>query len=115
MRISTKLYSFEIPERWKGLVGVRKKGTRTDFVLLREDDPNSSGLLASIRCLKRRISKPDDYTEYLGRFTGPDGDERFLYAEYGREGAVSEENEDLYWRLRDQLCLVIDSLSAGDP
>jgi hypothetical protein len=109
-----KLYSFEIPERWKGLVSVRKKGSRTDFVLLREDDPSCSGLLASIKCLKRRIANLDDYTEYLGRLTGPEGECRFLYAAYGREGAFSEENEDLYWRLRDQLCLVFDSLKAGE-
>ena len=114
MRVTGKYYSFEIPERWQGLVGVRKKGGRTDFVLLREEDPSCSGLLASIKCLKRRVAKPDDYTEYLGGLTGPEGERRFLYAAYGREGAVSEENEDLYWRLRDQLCLVFDSLQAGE-
>lgn len=114
MRITKELYSFEIPERWHGLVGVRKKGCRTDFILLREEDPSCSGLLASIRCLKRGIKKLDDYTEYLGRIDGPDGERRYLYAAYGREGSVSEENEDLYWRLRDQLCLVFDSLRPGD-
>ncbi len=114
MRITEELYSFETPERWTGLVGVRKKGHRTDFVLRCEEDPSRSGLLASIKCLKRRIAKPDEYTELLGRLTGPDGECRFLYAAYGREGAVSEENEDLYWRLRDQLCLAFDSLKPGE-
>jgi hypothetical protein len=114
MRITGKLYSFEIPERWTGLVDVRKKGYRTDFVLRCEEDPSRSGLLAGIRCLKRRITEPDEYTEFLGSLTGPDGESRFLYAAYGREGAVSEENEDLYWRLRDQLCPVFDSLKPGE-
>ncbi len=114
MRNTKELYSFEIPKRWSGLVGVRKKSCRTDFILLCEEDPSCSGLLASIRCLKRRITKLDDYTEYLGRIDGPDGECRYLYVSYGREGSVSGENEDLYWRLRDQLCLVFDSLQPGD-
>ena len=114
MRITQELYSFEIPERWTGLVAVRNKRSRTDFVLLREEDPSRSGLLVSIKCLKHRIAKPDGYTEFLGRLTGPGSECRFLYAAYGREGAVSEKNEDLYWRLRDQLCLVFDSLKAGE-
>ncbi|MBO4869422.1 MAG: hypothetical protein J5585_06885 [Clostridia bacterium] len=114
MRITEELYSFEIPERWQGLVGIRQKGYRTDFVLLREENPSCSGLLASIKCLKRRIAKPDEYTELLGILTGTGRQYRFLYAVHGREGAISEENENLYWRLRDQLCLVFESLRPGD-
>ena len=37
-----------------------------------------------------------------------------LYAIYGREGAVSEENEDLYWRLRDRLWQVLESIVPAE-
>ncbi len=114
MKTETEWYSFEMPERWKGLVGARIKEIRTDLVLLWEKGSGCSGLLVSLKCLKRRKQKPDEYTEYLGRLTGRDGDRRFLYAAYGREGAVSEENEDLYWRLRDQLWMVLESLAPAD-
>ncbi|MBP5253789.1 MAG: hypothetical protein J6Z23_00115 [Lachnospiraceae bacterium] len=114
MRIQQELYSFEMPARWKDLVGARKKGRNVDLVLLWEEEPGCSGLLVRLRCLKRRISRPDEYTELLGRLVRGDGESFFLYAAYGQEGAVSEENEDLYWRLRDQLCLVFDSISPAE-
>ena len=60
------------------------------------------------------FEKIDDYTELLGSLRRTDGERRFLYAVYGRTGAVSEENEDLYWRLRDQLCLVFESLCPAE-
>ena len=85
-----------------------------DLVLLCEESPGCSGLLASLKCLKHKVSKPDEYTELLGSLHRADGESRFLYAVYGREGTVSEENEDLYWRLRDQLCLVFESLCPAD-
>ena len=110
MRIAEDMYSFEMPDRWKDLVGVIRKGDRVDLVLLREEDPNRRGLLVSLKCLKHRRAKPDEYTEFLGKLSGEDGEHRYLYAAYGREGTVCEVNEDLYWRLRDQLCLVFDSL-----
>ncbi len=114
MRITEKWYSFEMPERWRDLVGVRKKNNRVDLILLREESPDCSGLLASLKCLKRKVSKTDEYTELLGSLSCTDGERRFLYAVYGREGAVSEENEDLYWRLRDQLCLVFESIRPAE-
>ena len=114
MRITEDWYSFELPARWRGLVGVRKRSHRVDLVLLREEAPGCSGLLASLKCLKRKTSKPDEYTELLGSLRRADGESRFLYAVYGREGAVSEENEDLYWRLRDQLCLVFENLRPAE-
>ena len=114
MRITAKWYSFEMPERLKGLVGVRKRGVRTDLFLLREEDPACSGLLVSLKCLKRKVLKPDDFTELVGRLIREDGECRYLYAVYGREGAVSEENEDLYWRLRDQLWQVFESLCPAE-
>ena len=110
MKISTDCYCFELPERWKDLVGVRKKGRYTDLYLLWEEDSGLSGLLVRLKCLKRKMSSPDDYTEYICAVGTPDGDERFLYASYGREGCVSEENEDLYWRLRDQLWKVFERI-----
>ena len=110
MIITEDWYSFELPEHWRELVGVWKKGKQVDLILLREDFPGCSGLLASLKCLKRKVSKPDEYTELLRSFCRADGERRFLYAVYGREGVVSEENEDLYWRLRDQLCLVFASI-----
>ena len=114
MRITEDWYSFELPERWKELVGVRKKSSRAELVLLREESPGCSGLLVSLKCFKRKMSKPDEYTELLGSLRRADGERRFLYAVYGRESAVSEENEDLYWRLRDQLCLVFESLCPAE-
>ena len=114
MRITEDWYSFELPERWRGLVEVRKRSRRVDLVLLCEESPGCSGLLASLKCLKHKVSKPDEYTELLGSLHRADGEGRFLYAVYGREGTVSEENEDLYWRLRDQLCLVFESLCPAD-
>ena len=110
MKIIENMYSFEMPDRWKDLVGVIRKGNRMDLVLLREEDPNCRGLLVSLKCLKHRKAKPDEYTELLGKLSGENGEHRYLYAAYGREGTVSAVNEDLYWRLRDQLCLVFDSL-----
>ena len=114
MRITEEWYSFEIPERWKDLAGVRKKNNRVDLILLREEAPGCSGLLVSLKCLKRKAAKTDEYTELLGCFCREDGERRFLYAMYGREGVVCEENEDLYWRLRDQLCLVFESLCPAE-
>lgn len=58
MKYSGERYSFEIPDRFKDLIGV-KRGPR-------------------------------------------------------REGAVSEMNEDLYWRLRDRLWSIFDSIEAAD-
>ena len=58
MRRSAGLYSFDLPDKWKGMVGTKKKGNRTDFVLLWE--------------------------------------------------------EDLYWRLRDQLWMVLESIVPAE-
>lgn len=110
MQIITEYYSFELPERWRDLVSVVKKSRRVDLVLLWEEDTGCSGLLASLKCLKRRISRPDEYTEFLCKLSYESGEDRYIYAAYGREGAVSEENEDLYWRLRDQLWMVFESI-----
>ena len=110
MRFAQDMYSFELPDRWDGLVGVLRRGSCVDLVLLWEEDPKCRGLLVSLKCLKHRKAKPDAYTELLGELRSEDGERRYLYAAYGREGTVSEDNEDLYWRLRDQLCLVFDSL-----
>ena len=110
MRIAEDMYSFEMPDRWKGLVGVIRKDSRVDLVLLWEKAPGCKGLLVSLKCLKHKRTKPDEYTELLGKLSGKDGEHRYLYAAYGREGTVSEDNEDLYWRLRDQLWMVFDSL-----
>ena len=114
MRIETKEYAFELPERWKGLVGVKKTKNRTNLVLLREEDPACSGLLLSLKCVRRRIPAPDAYTEFLGRLSAGDGTSRFLYAVYGREGAVSEVNEDLYWRVRDRDWELFESICPAE-
>ncbi len=110
MRVIEDMYSFELPGRWKDLVGVIRKDDCVDLVLLWEEDSRRRGLLVSLKCLKRRRAKTDEYTELLGELSGENGEHRYLYAAYGREGAVSEVNEDLYWRLRDQLWSVFDSL-----
>ena len=114
MRIAEDMYSFEMPDRWKDLVGVIRKGSRVDLVLLREEDPRRRGLLVSLKCLKHKKTKPDEYSELLGKLRGGAGEHRYLYAAYGREGTVSEVNEDLYWRLRDQLWMVFDSLRPAE-
>lgn len=121
MKYSGEQYSFEIPDRFKDLIGVKRGPRRADIVLLSEDDPACSGILVSLRCRRTRIRRPDDFTELLGTLTGSDaggnggGPGRFfLYAAYGREGAVSEMNEDLYWRLRDRLWSIFDSIEAAD-
>ncbi len=114
MKITEGRYSFEIPERWKELVGAKKKSSRIDLILLWEEEPGCSGLLVSLKCLKRKKSKPDEYTELLGTLSREDGTCSYLYAVHGQEGAVSEKNEDLYWRLRDQLWMVFESLSPEE-
>ncbi len=114
MRFSAGRYFFEIPDKWKDIAGVRRKGARVDIVLLWEEEPGCSGLLASLKCLKRRIAKPDGDTELLGRLLGEDGGTLYLYAVYGKEGAVSEANEDLYWRLRDRLWEVFESVCPAE-
>ena len=114
MEITEDWYSFELPEHWRELVGVRNRGNRVDLILLREGSPGCSGLLASLKCLKHKSSKPDEHTELLRSLSRGAGERRFLYAVYGREGVVSEENEDLYWRLRDQLCLVFESIRPAE-
>ena len=113
MLFKTDYYTFELPQRWEGMVGVKKKNNHVDIVLLWEEEPGCSGLLVRLKCLKRRKVKPDEYTELLGQLTDENGENRWLYAEYGREGAVSELNEDLYWRLRDQLWQVLESISPA--
>ncbi len=114
MRIAQDLYSFELPDRWKDLVGVKGKDSRLDLVLLWEEAPGFKGILVSLKCLKRKKAKPDEYTELLGKLSGENGEHRYLYAAYGREGTVSEANEDLYWRLRDQLWQVFDSIRPAE-
>ena len=114
MKIVQDMYLFEMPDRWKDLVGVIKKGNRVDLVLLWEEDPGCQGLLVSLKCLKYRKTKADEYTELLGKLHGKDGTRRYLYAAYGREGTVSEANEDLYWRLRDQLWMIFESLQPAE-
>ena len=114
MKIIEEMYSFEMPDRWKDPVGVRHKGNHADLVLLWEEEPGCEGLLVRLKCLKRRKTKPDEYTELLGKLSGKDGERRYLYAAYGREGTVSEVNEDLYWRLRDQLWMVFDSIRPAE-
>ena len=113
MKITDNWYSFEIPERLEKLVKVRKRRNHIDLVLSQEEDNGCSGLLVTIKCLKRKPSQVDDYTEFLGYLTGDNGESRYLYAAYGKEGSVSEENEDLYWRVRDKLCPVFDSISPA--
>lgn len=110
MKICADCFDFELPERWKDLVGVKRKGAWTDLCLLWEENPGCSGLLVRLKCLKRKAARLDEYTEYLGRIRVSDGKTRFLYASYGQEGCVSEDNEDLYWRLRDQLWMVFESI-----
>ena len=110
MRFSTELYYFDLPGKWDGIVGVKKRGRTADIVLLWEKGTGHSGLLASLRCLKRKASKRDDDKELLGTLTDCDGGTFYLYAAYGREGSVSEENEDLYWRLRDRLWQIFESI-----
>ena len=139
MKYSGERYSFEIPDRFKDLIGVKRGPRRADIVLLAEDDPACCGILVSLRCRRTRIRRPDDCTELLGTLKrsassdasvrrpdalpvsgaasdgAADGPARlFVYAVYGREGAVSEMNEDLYWRLRDRLWSVFDSIEAAD-
>ena len=103
-----------MPARWQELVGLRKTRGRLNFYLLREEDPACSGLLLSLKCVRRRTPAPDEYTELLGRLSAGDGTSRFLYAVYGREGAVSEMNEDLYWRLRDRDWELFESICPAE-
>ena len=74
MRIVEDMYSFEMPDRWKDLVGAIRKSNRMDLVLLWEEDPNCRGLLVSLKCLKHRKAKPDEYTELLGKLSGENGE-----------------------------------------
>ena len=114
MQITLKEYSFDVPERLKDLISVRRKARYTDVVLSWEEGSGYSGLLVRLKCLKRRISELDDFTEYLGTLIDEEGRKLHLYAAYGQEGCVSEENEDLYWRVRDQLYMIFDSITPSE-
>ena len=98
MRITEDWYSFELPEHWRGLVGIRKRSRRVDLVLLCEESPGCSGLLASLKCLKHKVSKPDEYTELLGSLRRTDGERRFLYAVYGREEEQYHSRKEMSYR-----------------
>ncbi len=114
MLINTDYYSLEIPKRWQDLVTVKKKSRYVDLVLAGEEASGHSGLLVRLKCLKGEMAKVDEYTEMLGKLSGVNGQNYWLYAAYGKEGAVSEDNEDLYWRLCDQLWLVFNSIVPAE-
>ena len=114
MKILTEWYRFEIPDKWNDLVKARKKKSRVDLVLAWDEELGYSGRLVSLRCLKRKITGDDENTELLGNITGESGDKRYLYATYGKEGDVSEDNEDLYFRLVDQLWRIYESIEPAN-
>ncbi len=111
MLILEEMFSFVLPDKWKDLVGAIKKSGLTNLILLSEKGSGKSGLLVSLKSLKHQKTKEDEYSELLGILIKGE-QKRYLYAVYGKEGCVSEKNEDLYWRLRDQLWMVFDSISA---
>ena len=106
MKIECKRYSFELPDSWAKLAEGRESRNRV-AILLPEDDRTHSGLLVTLKTLRRRDPAAD---ERLGRLTAASGEAWELLAFYGTEGACSEENEDLYWRARDQLWMVYRSI-----
>ena len=84
MRFSAGRYFFEIPDKWKDIAGVRRKGARVDIVLLWEEEPGCSGLLASLKCLKRKIARPDGWDMPTGFTLGMN----FMSRPYGWEYPV---------------------------
>ena len=109
MRIDTKRFSFELPDRFKDIVGVAEKRGGVVFRLLWEEE--RSGVIVTIKALKRMPNRGD--SELLGVIAGPDDEERLLIAVYGEEGACSEENEELYFRVRDRLYGVYKSITPA--
>ena len=103
-----RFYAFEMPDNWQGIVRVRTRGSCTSFYLIDED---KDGLIAALKLLKR---KPAAESELIGKLTMADGTVRNLYAVYGTEGACSEDNADLHWRLVDRMYNVYVSIKPNE-
>ena len=110
MRYQTKQYSLEIPDNLVGVMGCSKKGNNVVIRLLREEDTEHSGILVTLKLLKR-ITKNMENRELIGTVMNEQGARWQMIAVYGEEGSCSEENEDLYWRLMHRLYLVYESIN----
>ncbi len=106
-------YSFELPDRWEGIVGVVQNRLGVTFKLLWEKGRKHNGVLATLKKVKRPEAVKRD-NEQLGVLTDPSGESRVLVAVFGREGACSEDNADLYWRLFDRLYSVYKSIRPAE-
>ena len=113
MQIDADGYSFELPDNWDGIVGASRTRSGVTLRLLWEDSRTHSGILATFKAVKRPAAVKGD-NERIGILTYPSGESRTLVAVYGREGACSEDNADLYWRLFDRLYFVYKSIMPMD-
>jgi len=102
MQFETKQYSFEIPEKWKDIVGIEINENEVIFRLLWEDNPIHDGIIVTLKTVQDRNSISGD-VEQLGKLTSNTGEVYYLFSIFGHEGAFSEENEELFWRLSDKL------------
>ena len=112
MRYQTKQYSLEIPDNLVGVMGYSKKGNNVVIRLLWEDGMEHSGILTTLKLLKR-IPKNMENREMIGVLRNEEGTQWHLIAFYGEEDSCSEENEDLYWRLMDRLFLIYQSIAPA--
>ena len=113
MRIDADGYSFELPANWNDIVGASRTRSGVTLRLLWEDGKSHSGVLATFKAVKRPAAVKGD-KERIGILTYPSGESRTLVAVYGCEGACSEENADLYWRLFDRLYSVYKSITPAE-
>ena len=113
MQYEAEGYSFEIPDSWKKVVGIKKTKNKVIIRELLETEPEYSGIVATLKTVKRKKTCVPDVCEQLGTLTSPSGETFYLFAEYGRENSCSEEASDLYWRLMDKMYTVFKSIHAA--
>ena len=111
MNIDTKLFSFDIPDNLTGVLGAAKTRGGVVFRLLCEEE--RSGIVTTVKALKRFPSRNAEGYELIGTLTEPDGSRRYLFAVWGEEGACGEDNEDLYFRLCDRMYKVYKSITPA--
>ena len=113
MKFETKQYSFEIPEKWKDIVGAEEKENGVILKLLREDNPSHDGILVTLKTVKDKKSITGEF-EQVGKLISNTGEVDYLFAIFGHEGACSEENEELFFRILDQLFKVYQTIQPAN-
>jgi len=110
MKYETKRFSLEIPENLKDIVGIEENEDDVIVKLLWEEDTEHDGIIVTLKAVKDKDSITSDNIEEIGMLTSDSGETYYLIAVYGEEGACSEENEELYFRLVDKMFNVYESI-----